>query len=290
MVRSAREVDRKKRRGAMAAWRGGVSKEAALAVVSEYMREGRVLRQRIQPEGLLFYVNQGTPIGCVLGTLGSSKEPLIDYAQSETLLGIPAPLAELVDRIYASLPWREAKQWPERILEAIPEGKLLRPKMEAWLAWLISDPDGPLAETLTDSAASDCYVKREAGEDVAEKEWAAAKEQALKRAFACTDGLSKKTDKSEQLALWALHHAWMACAQAMVYETGQIDRIAAVADTVLVFGAARAKARSDGQDEDAPGIAATAFAKAMADQLVGCVRRGRVGLLPERQNHAVLQP
>ena len=268
---------RKKQQDSLAAWRGRVPRNEALAALSESMREGHVVASHELPGQSLFHKGRGTPIGCLVRAFGSASEPK-GYAACEALFGIPEPFAEMIDTLYDRLPGRLAAQWPQRMLEAMPEGEFVRPGLERWLAWLIADTDSPIG--MSESAGADCYAKREAGSDVADAEWEAARDQARKRAFACTDGYRKESDPHKRMARAAVHQAWMACVLAATYELGEINSMREIAQSAFRFGVFRAKARNP-SDVDAPKADSRAFAEAMSEGLLARMQTAPIGQQPD---------
>ena len=79
---------------------------------------------------------KGCAMGCLLHDLGGQPNCHTEY---ERLLGIPAPLAHLEDRIFETLLENEAQTWPERFLGAIEPGADLSIVTWQFLDWLLSD-------------------------------------------------------------------------------------------------------------------------------------------------------
>ena len=79
--------------------------------------------------------------GCAVGCLIHSN----NHAEYETRFGIPIYLARLEDEIFERLPVKEAKEWPERFLNAIAVGIDLSMVFYKFMHWLLVDPqDGVL--------------------------------------------------------------------------------------------------------------------------------------------------
>ena len=57
----------------------------------------------------------------------------------------PRALAGVEDNVFESLPARAAQDWPERFIEAIPEGADLTGITDQFLLWLLQDGGSPLA-------------------------------------------------------------------------------------------------------------------------------------------------
>ena len=62
-------------------------------------------------------------VGCSLRDLSDRGNPPNDWhAEMERVLGVPAWLAHLEDRVFESLPFEDSKIWPRRFSEALPVG------------------------------------------------------------------------------------------------------------------------------------------------------------------------
>ena len=79
--------------------------------------------------------------GCAVGCLIHSN----NHAEYETRFGIPIYLARLEDGIFERLPVKEAKEWPERFLNAITVGVDLSMVFYKFMHWILVDAqDGVL--------------------------------------------------------------------------------------------------------------------------------------------------
>lgn len=75
--------------------------------------------------------------GCAVGCLIKSG----NHGEYETRFGIQRILARLEDRIFEGLPKEEAKQWPERFLNAIPVGADLSLVWPKFAVFMLADKD-----------------------------------------------------------------------------------------------------------------------------------------------------
>ena len=83
-----------------------------------------------------WHEGKGCAVGCLLHELSGQPDKHTEY---ERLLGIPASLAHLEDRIFETLPEVNAQDWPEQFLGAIEPGADLSIVTWQFLDWLLSD-------------------------------------------------------------------------------------------------------------------------------------------------------
>jgi len=96
----------------------------------------RVREHRLQDEvvqGMYWSGTKGCAVGC---TLHSS-----DHFAYETRLGVPELLAYLQDAIFETLSLEDAKEFPEKFLEAISVGADLSQIWSQFALWLLVDPE-----------------------------------------------------------------------------------------------------------------------------------------------------
>jgi len=112
--------------------------------------------------------------GCAVGCTIHSG----DHKAYETELGIPRRIAYLEDRLFEALPQKNAREWPEKFLAAIPVGADLSGVVDQFLHWLLVDPlDGVIRFAKTDRTkkavqdVADLYAKKIAGETVTREQW-----------------------------------------------------------------------------------------------------------------------
>jgi len=110
----------------------------------------RVRHHRVQDEiiqGTYWKEGKGCAVGC---TLHSSN-----HRSYEIELGIPELLAHLQDAIFEYLPPENAKEFPEKFLEAIPVGADLGEVWSKFALWLLVDPERGVVTYFTPGGEQD---------------------------------------------------------------------------------------------------------------------------------------
>ena len=187
-------------------------------------------------------------IGCTIH--GSSHD---DYARE---LGIPLTLVYLNERIFESLPARQAQIWPERFLSAIPVGADLDGVGDQFILWLLTDDGynvGRFSEEsgkrAIDQVAS-LYRRKIAGDTILTQEWEAARAAAEAAADSATRSATRSAaEAAAEAAAWLAARAaaeWAArAAESAARASGAAAESAAeaaawehIADHLLVLVAA----------------------------------------------------
>lgn len=107
-----------------------VSKAQLLAVLDRHAAADSFTRNTYWLNG------KGCAVGC---SLQSFTERVADHSEYERLFGIPLELAQVQDAIFEGLPEKDAKAWPVRFVEAIPEGKDLSLVWPRFVFWLLTN-------------------------------------------------------------------------------------------------------------------------------------------------------
>jgi len=113
------------------AYHGEVSQKRATL---KQLREHRRLDQIVQGT---YWIGNGDGRGCCVGCL--THDPSGGHSLFPDRWGIPVNIAYLMDDLFESLPEEEAKDWPMRIMGAIPIGADLSRTWDRWAAWMLRD-------------------------------------------------------------------------------------------------------------------------------------------------------
>ena len=103
-------------------------KDAVVARVKAHQELDQIV------QGTYWDGTRGCSIGCALHSS--------NHMAFETQLGLPVFLAYMNEHIFERLPLAEAKQWPLRLIEAVPVGVDLELVFPRFMHWLLSDPHG----------------------------------------------------------------------------------------------------------------------------------------------------
>jgi len=115
----------------------------------------RVRRHRLQDDiikGVYWENGKGCAIGC---TLHAYKHSLY-----ETELGIPQILAHLQDHVFEGLTSKDAKDFPERFLEAILVGADLSKVWSNFILWVLVDPECGIVNRATSGSNVEAIVRK----------------------------------------------------------------------------------------------------------------------------------
>jgi hypothetical protein len=82
---------------------------------------------------------EGERLGLGLSTAIGAGRECPQYTTYETVLGIPAWLGCLEDRLFEGMPLDQAKRWPERFLSAIEVGQDLKGIKKPFLQFVVAD-------------------------------------------------------------------------------------------------------------------------------------------------------
>jgi len=143
-------------------------------------------------QGVYWENGRGCAVGCVLHDL-NPRRPASDHTRFEDELGIPEQLAWLIDGIFEALPAEHAKDWPLRVMAAIPVGADLSGVWDRFASWMLHDladaghdPDGVV------SRMAGLFDRAISGDEPGESEWhraadAAADARVFRAAWAAWD-------------------------------------------------------------------------------------------------------
>lgn len=150
----------------MSAYQGTETKEELLG----RLREHRRLDQIVQ--GTYWRGGRGCSVGCC------THDPHGGHDQFPARWGIPEHLARLIDGIFERLSEKEAIEWPERIMAAIPVGADLSLVWSRFAVWLLADGEYGVLRHAPDANTSKairqvvkCYKRRIQGDEPARDEW-----------------------------------------------------------------------------------------------------------------------
>ena len=115
-----------------------VSKKTLLETLARHRVEDRIMQGWHYWRG-----GRGCAVGCTLHEFAPGEEG--NHTLYEDLFGIPRELAHLEDAIFEGLDVESAGDWPERFVEAVPEGADLTDVADRIALWIIGGEDGPLA-------------------------------------------------------------------------------------------------------------------------------------------------
>ena len=139
--------------------------------------------------------------GCAVGCLTHDSDG--GHDRFPELFGVPTQIAYLMDAIFESLPAEKAKDWPTRIMGAIPEGADLSRAWDRWCAWMLADLATLDSEAQAEvQAMADLFARAAAGDEPAAEEW----DRAAEAARAVWDA----RDAGAAWAVWAAGDAWAA--------------------------------------------------------------------------------
>ncbi len=117
----------------------------------------------------------GCAVGCSLHDFGENTS---DHSAYERLFGIPRILARLENGIFEGLAVEDAKAWPLRFANAVPEGKDLSLIWPKFAVWLLADAEhGIIRFAKTErskkatQAVADAYARVAAGGEIKSEDW-----------------------------------------------------------------------------------------------------------------------
>jgi len=138
-----------------------------------YLTRARAHRQADEIlKGQYWADGKGCAVGCLIH--GDRHEELARE------LGIPVPMAYLIDLLFEGQPNDTAKDFPVRFVEAIPVGVDLEPVMDRFFLALLSDPEQGVLLSANDAvrepieAVIKLYRRQVEGDPPSRDEWSAA--------------------------------------------------------------------------------------------------------------------
>lgn len=125
-----------------------VTKLQLVRVLKAHQRADRIVQGHYWIDAIIGE-GSGCAVGCTLHDFGDDPS---DHSAYERLFGIPEVLAYLEDGIFEGLPEDDARKWPLRFANAIPEGKDLSLVWPKFAVWMLLDPEiGALQFVKTDA-------------------------------------------------------------------------------------------------------------------------------------------
>jgi hypothetical protein len=121
----------------------GLTKSDFLIELGMHVERDRIVR------GKYWHRGKGCAVGCSLHSvsqrLGLKKMDYSKYRLFETYLGIPVVLARLEDQIFGGMAKEDAKKWPLRFAEAVPDGADLINVWNKFASWMLREIALPAA-------------------------------------------------------------------------------------------------------------------------------------------------
>jgi hypothetical protein len=250
------------------------------------LRAHRKLDQIVQ--GTYWREENGDSRGCAVGCL--THHPRGGHDQFPDRWGVPVQIAYLMDYIFEALPVDKAKDWPVRIMSAIPVGKDLSGVYDRWCVWVLrrlvvlAGVSAPVVEVM-----ASLFERAVEGDEPTNMEWAQAAEAARAAQAAWAARAARAAEAAR--AARAAEAAWAAGAAraAEAAEAARAARAAQAAWAAWAAGAARAAEAAEaawaaraaraaeaawaaGAAEAAEAAARHDWARAAADELVRLVK------------------
>jgi hypothetical protein len=121
----------------------GLTKSDFLIELGMHAEQDRIV------QGKYWHRGKGCAVGCSLHSvsqrLGLKKMDYSKYRLFETYLGIPVVLARLEDQIFEGMAKEDAKKWPLRFAEAVPDGADLINVWNKFAPWMLREIALPAA-------------------------------------------------------------------------------------------------------------------------------------------------
>jgi hypothetical protein len=148
------------------AYRGDEPKASVIARLERH----RALDQVIQGA---YWEGDGDGRGCAVGCL--THDPTGGHGSFPERWGVPVQLAYLIDQIHESLPVEDARDWPLRVMGAIPEGADLSRVWDRWCAWMLRRlvPSAGASAAVVEVMAS-LFERAGTGDEPSAAEWGEA--------------------------------------------------------------------------------------------------------------------
>ena len=167
--------------------------------------------------------------GCAVGCL--THDPSGGHGRFPDLFGVPVQIAYLMDAIFEALPPEQAKDWPMRVMRAIPEGADLSRAWDRWCAWMLTD----LATLDSDAQAevqamADLFVRAAAGDEPTVEEWDARAARYARDARDARDARAAWAARVARAA-WAAGDVWVARVARDAWSTRAADELVRIMET-----------------------------------------------------------
>jgi len=193
-------------------------------------------------QGVYWEGGEGCAVGCSIRDFAPGKES--NHSLYELLFGIPEELALLEDKIFESLPFEKAKEWPIRFAEAIPEGVSLTIPLAKFKRFLLTDVCRFDREESPDVArAADAVIalldRRIAGDEPSPEEWLAARSAAWSAESAALSAESAAWSAARSAAwsaAWSAESAVWSAAESAAWSAAESAESAAweqIADKLI---------------------------------------------------------
>lgn len=175
------------------------TKNEALIMMREHERLDHIV------QGAYTSWKNGVFKGCLVGCATNGN-----HAGFEPEFGIPWRIAWLADDIFEGLSVNDAKKFPVKFFETVPEGVDLSRVHDQWCAWMLGDEvDGLTAISKKPSVAvmAALFKRAASGDEPTEKEWNDAAQ--------ATEGVQlvlciwSTEDAKNAWAVWAAQAAWV---------------------------------------------------------------------------------
>jgi len=186
-------------------------------------------------QGTYWENGKGCALGCIMHQNGTEDEGIHISMQKE--LGIIQPIPRLIDRIFEGLDNEMAKEFPLKVMKAIPVGNDLSQVWSKFAVWLlIDDEHGVIRHAKTDGAknaiknVTNLYERKLKCDPIKNQEWREASRDtyaAVAYAGAAYDAASyvganaADAYAADAYAAAAAHASYAAAAAADAYAAGE---------------------------------------------------------------------